>query len=115
LSGAKLVKLFSGISKNCVYNVDILLRCGGKGLNLELRLMLQGKIHPLQHYFNTAFFAMLSYSPRQYVLLNSVIDSQLVSYFQQSQFQLLALKKHYDGDFKDFLNQLRIVYRFINK
>lgn len=58
---------------------------------------------------------MLSYSPRNYVLLNSVDDSQLVSYFQQSQFQLLVLKKHYEGDFKNFVDQLRMVYRFINK
>ncbi len=87
----------------------------GDYYKLELRLMLQGKIHPLQYYFNTAFFAMLSYSPRKYVLLNSVDDSQLVSYFQQSQFQLLVLKKHYDGDFKNFVDQLRMVYRFINK
>lgn len=87
----------------------------GDYYKLELRLMLQGRIHPLQYYFNTAFFAMLSYSPRKYVLLNSVSDSQLISYFQQSQFQLLVLKKHYDGDFKDFVDQLRMVYRFINK
>lgn len=87
----------------------------GDYYKLELRLMFQGKIHPLQYYFNTAFFAMLSYSPRNYVLLNSVDDSQLVSYFQQSQFQLLVLKKHYEGDFKNFVDQLRMVYRFINK
>ncbi|GEM65273.1 hypothetical protein SF1_32550 [Sphingobacterium faecium NBRC 15299] len=87
----------------------------GDYYKLELRLMFQGKIHPLQYYFNTAFFAMLSYSPRNYVLLKSVDDSQLVSYFQQSQFQLLVLKKHYDGDFKNFVDQLRMVYRFINK
>lgn len=87
----------------------------GDYYKLELRLMLQGKIHPLQYYFNTSFFAMLSYSPRKYVLLNSVEDSKLVSYFQQSQFQLLVLKKHYDGDFKDFVDRLRMVYRFINK
>lgn len=87
----------------------------GDYYKLELRLMLLGKIHPLQYYFNTAFFAMLSYSPRKYVLLNSVVDSELLTYFQQSQFQLLVLKKHYDGDFKDFVDQLRMGYRFINK
>ena len=77
--------------------------------------MLLGKIHPLQYFFNTAFFAMLSYSPRKYVLLNSVVGSELITYFQQSQFQLLVLKKHYDGDFKDFVGQLKIGYRFIIK
>lgn len=87
----------------------------GDYYKLELRLMFQGKIHRLQYYFSTAFFAMLSYSPRKYVLLNSVTDNELVSYFQQSQFQLLVLKKHYEGDFKDFVDHLRMVYRFINK
>jgi hypothetical protein len=87
----------------------------GDYYKLELQLMLQGKMHQLQYYFNNAFFAMLSYSPRKYALLNSVLDCELVSYFQQSQFQLLVLKKHYDGDFKDFVGQLRMVYSFINK
>ena len=82
---------------------------------LELRLRIAGKIHKIQYYHNTAFFAMLNFSSKKYVLLNSVDDSQLVSYFQQSQFQLLVLKKHYESDFKNFVDQLRMVYGFINK
>lgn len=87
----------------------------GDYYKLELRLMLQGKMHQLKYQFNTAFFVMLSYNPRKYVLLNSVVDSELLTYFQQSQFQILVLKKHYDGDFKDFVTLLRIGYRFIDR
>jgi hypothetical protein len=104
----------------CEFNNDtpeicFLWKDKGDYYKLELRLRLGGKIHQLQYYINTAFFAMLSYNPRRYALLNSVIDSELLTYFQQSQFQLLVLKKHYGGDFKDFVDQLRMVYSFINK
>jgi len=61
------------------------------------------------------FFAMLFYNPRRYALLNSIIDSELLSFFQKSQFQLLVLKKHYDGDFKEFVDRLRMIYVFINQ
>jgi len=94
--------------------ICFLWRDKGDYYQLELRLILDGKIHRLQ-YFNTAFFAMLSYKPRKYVLLNAVADSELVTYFQQSHYQLLVLKKHYEGDFKDFVDQLRRIYSFINK
>lgn len=87
----------------------------GDYYKLELRLILDGKIHQVQYYYNTAFFAMLSYNPRNYALLNSVMDDKLVSFFQKRHFQLLVLKKHYAGYFKDFVDQLRTVYRFIHK
>ena len=87
----------------------------GDYYKLELRLRIAGKIHQIQYYYNTAFFAMLSYNPRRYALLNSVIDSELLVFFQKSQFQLLVLKKHDDGDFKDFVDRLRTGYRFIEK
>lgn len=86
----------------------------GDYYQFELRLILAGKIHRLQ-YSNTVFFALLSCNPRKYVLVNSVLDSELITYFQRSQFQLLVLKKHYEGAFKDFVDQLRRIYRFINK
>ncbi len=87
----------------------------GDYYKLELRLRVATKIHQLQYGYNTAFFAMLFYNPRRYALLNSVIDSELLVFFQKSHFQLLVLKKHYDGDFKDFVDRLRMGYRFIDK
>jgi len=87
----------------------------GDYYKLELRLRLDGKIHQIECNYNTAFFAMLFYNPRRYALLNSVIDSELLIFFQKSHSQFLVLKKHYEGDFKDFVNQLRIGYRFIDK
>ncbi|MCX2430644.1 hypothetical protein [Pedobacter sp. GR22-10] len=87
----------------------------GDYYKLELRLRLSGKIHQLQYNYNTAFFAMLFYNPRRYALLNSVIDSKLLSFFQKSHFQLLVLKKHYDGDFKEFVDRLRMIYVFISQ
>jgi hypothetical protein len=87
----------------------------GDYYKLELRLQIAGKIHQIQYNYNTAFFAMLFYNPRRYALLNSVIDSKLISFFQKSHFQLLVLKKHYDGDFKEFVDRLRMGYSFINK
>jgi len=87
----------------------------GDYYKLELRLRLDGKIHQIQYHYNTAFFATLFYNPRRYALLNSVIDSELISFFQKSHFQLLVLKKHYDGDFKDFVDRLRLIYVFINQ
>ena len=87
----------------------------GDYYKLELRLRIAGKIYQIQYYHNTAFFAMLNFSPKKYVLLNSVIDSELLNYFHKSQFQLLVLKKHYDGDFKDFVDQLRMAYSLINE
>lgn len=96
---------------------EICFLCKDKGdyYKLELRVRLCGKIHQIQYYYNTAFFAMLFYNPRRYALLNSVIDSELLSFFQKSHFQLLVLKKHYDGDFKEFVDRLRMGYRFIDK
>lgn len=104
----------------CSFNNEIpeicfLWKDKGDYYKLELRLKLSGEIHQVQYYYNTAFFAMLCYSPRKYVLLNSVMDSELVSYFQKSQFQLLVLKKHYDGYCKDFVDQLREKYQFIKR
>ncbi|MGF1925349.1 MAG: hypothetical protein ACQUHE_14330 [Bacteroidia bacterium] len=87
----------------------------GDYYKLELRLRLDGKIHQIECNYNTAFFAMLFYNPRRYALLNSVIDSELLSFFQKSHFQLLVLKKHYDGDFKEFVDRLKMGYRFIDK
>lgn len=57
---------------------------------------------------------MLSYRPRKYVLLNAVEDSKLVGYFQQSQYQVLVLRKHFEGG-KDFVDRLRAGYMFIGK
>lgn len=37
---------------------------------------------------------------------------ELLSFFPKSHFQLLVLKKHYDGDFKDFVDRLRMIYEF---
>lgn len=87
----------------------------GDYYKLELRLMLGGKIYQVKYYYNTAFFVMLFYDERKYALLNSVMDSELVSFFQKSHFQLLVLKKHYDGYCKDFVNQLRRKYQFIKR
>lgn len=87
----------------------------GDYYKLELRLRIAGKIYQIQYYHNTAFFAMLNFSPKKYVLLNSVIDSELLNYFHKSHFQLLVLKKHYDGDFKNFVDQLRMIYVFISQ
>ena len=86
----------------------------GDYYQLEMRLSIGAKVHHLQN-FNTTLFAMLIYSPRKYVLLNSIADSELLTYFQQRKFQFLVLKKHYQGDIKDFVAQLRMVYHFINK
>jgi len=95
--------------------ICFLWRDKGDYYKLELRLQIAGKIHQLQYGYNTAFFAMLFYNPRRYALLNSVIDSELLSFFQKSHFQLLVLKRHYDGDFKDFVDRLKLIYMFINQ
>ncbi|TFB28481.1 hypothetical protein [Pedobacter alluvionis] len=87
----------------------------GDYYKLELRLRIAGKIYQMQYHYSTAFFAMLFCNPRRYALLNSIIDSELLSFFQKSHFQLLVLKKHYDGDFKNFVDQLRMIYVFISQ
>lgn len=86
----------------------------GDYYQLQMRLSIGAKIQHLQNY-NPTLFAMLSYSPRKYALLNSIADSELLTYFQECKFQLLVLKKHYEGEVKDFVDQLRKVYSFINK
>jgi len=85
----------------------------GEYYKLELRLLIAGKIHQIPDHYSSAFFAMLCPAPREYVLLNSVADWELFRFFQKHQFQLLVLKKHFKGRFKDFVDQLKIAYPFI--
>lgn len=87
----------------------------GDYYKLELRLMLGGKKFKIPCFFNTAFFVRLFYDRRDYILLNSVLDSQLISFFQKTHFQLLILKIHYDSQCKHFLDQLRKNYQFIKR
>ena len=87
----------------------------GDYYKLELRLLFEGKIQKVPYYFNSTFFVMLTYKPKKYALLNAVKDCELLSYFQQSQYQVLVLKKHFEGDFKGFVEQLRAAYKFVSK
>lgn len=86
----------------------------GDYYRLELRLMIGGKIHKLSYYYNTAFFVMLSFD-RDYILLSSLMDCELASYFQKNHFKLLILKTHFGGDCKDFVDQLITRYKFIKR
>jgi hypothetical protein len=81
---------------------------------LDLRFRLGKKVWMPSYEFNSKFFANTAKEPRKYYLLNSFMDCQLVTYFQKNKFQLLVMKEHYQGDCKDFLDQLRKRYRFIN-
>jgi len=87
----------------------------GDYYKLELQLMPWRKIDQMKYLYRSAFFAMRSIDPKIFTLLSSVRDIELFTFFQERHFQISVLKKHYDCNFKDFVNRLRSVYRFIDR
>lgn len=87
----------------------------GDYYKLELRLLLGKRSYEVSRYYNSAFFITATANPRHYYLLNSLTDHDLVSFFHQSQYQVLFLKTHFDGYCQSFVEQLRTMYQFVKR
>lgn len=87
----------------------------GDYYKLELRLMIGKRSNEVYRYYNSPFFIATSVNPRNYFLLNSLTDCDLVKFFHQSQYQLLFLKTHFDGYCQSFVEQLRAGYQFVKR
>jgi hypothetical protein len=77
--------------------------------------MLGREIHEVAYFYNTTFFVRISGDQRNYFLLDSLMDNELISFFQKNHFQLLILKVHYEGYCEDFIGQLMTSYQFIKR
>lgn len=81
---------------------------------LELRFMVGDQLHEVPHHFDTAFFIASTKDPLDFYLLNTLMDGKVLSFFSESNFRILVLKAHYHSHFKEFVEQLRAEYQFIN-
>lgn len=83
----------------------------GAYYKLELRLLIAGDWYEA-HYFSSGFFVMTRDNYRNFFILNSIQDIEILKFFQQSHFRLLILKEHFVTECKDFVADLRKGYRF---
>ena len=86
----------------------------GEYYKLVMRFSFGKKIHNEYYFYNTDFFVQKSVCVKDYFLLKSVMDCEMVSFFQKRHYEFLILKDHYQGDCKHFIDQLRSAYKFIN-
>lgn len=106
--------------KPCRFNNEVPKICFlwkeiGDYYKIELRLMVGKEIHEVTYFYNTTFFVRTSGDQRNYFLLDSLMDNELISFFQKYHFQLLILKVHYEGYCEDFINQLKTNYQFLRR
>lgn len=106
--------------KPCVFSNEVpeicfLWKDRGDYFKLELRFLVRGKMYEVSQFFDTAFFIAASSDPKEFFLLSSVMECELVAFFSKRSFQLLMLKTHYELYCKEFVGNLRKVYRFINR
>jgi hypothetical protein len=81
---------------------------------LELRFLVAGCLHEVPHHFDTAYFIASTKNPLDFHLLNTLMDTKVLSFFSETNFRILVLKAHYHTSFKEFVEQLRTEYKFIN-
>nr|WP_121270925.1 hypothetical protein [Pedobacter schmidteae] len=82
---------------------------------LELLVWIEGKAYQLPNHFDPFFFVATAEKPNEHYLLNSITDCSVLAFFAETDYKLLVLKLHYDMYFKLFEDQLRTVYKFINR
>ena len=80
---------------------------------IELRFKLGKKICVPSEVYPTTFFANTADDPGTLYLLNSVTDCQVMNFFQKTGYRLLIMKPHLKGQCKEFIDQLRIRYKFV--
>lgn len=83
--------------------------------SLELMVWIDGKAYPIPNLFDPSFFVVTAENPQEYYLLNSVTDCRVLTLFAETEYKLLVLKVHYELYFKLFEDQLRTVYKFIDR
>ena len=86
----------------------------GEYYKLVMRFRFGKKIHNEYYFYNTDFFVQMSVFVKDYILLNSLMDCELVNFFQKRHYEFIILKDHYQGNCKYFVDQLRSAYKFIN-
>lgn len=59
------------------------------------------------------FFVRPLLDPAHFYLLNSLQDVALVQFFHRYNYNISVLKTHFNGDFEDFLMELRAQYKFV--
>jgi hypothetical protein len=80
---------------------------------LELRVKIFNKIHRLPERFFTDYFIATKQSPYQFLLLGSLADCKVVSFFCKSNYQMVILKRHYTGAIHAFIGRLDELYQII--
>ncbi|CAM4411877.1 hypothetical protein SAMN06265348_1177 [Pedobacter westerhofensis] len=80
---------------------------------LELRFKLGNQVYVPSEWRSPIFFAYTEEIPHTFYLLGSLLDCQLMNFFQKSDYRMLILKTQFEGRIKDLVNQLRGRYQFI--
>jgi hypothetical protein len=82
---------------------------------LKLCFKVEGELYHFPRFLFPSFFLASTQNPKDYYLLNSIVDCNVLAFFYKTNFKIVVLKVHYEMYFKGFTDQLRKLYKFINR
>lgn len=89
---------------------------------LDLKFMVNGKLLKFQR-FSPFYFAIseegskrfFQDGPKLLYLLGSLSDAEMTGFFSKANFRIVVLKKHYDGYFRNFVDNIKKAYSLTEK
>lgn len=72
-------------------------------------------MYELPGYFSPSFFVVTPDNRKNFYLLSSIVDCEVLAFFAKTDFRMLFLKVQYEIYFEHFVDQLRKQYKFIKR